>query len=117
MEPAHESIKTIPQPSAVQTRPQTIQAPTEQRPGLFLNDLLEKKNLSDFKKAFSLNDRFRFRRELFNNNEQQMEQAINDLNGIQSYEESINYLNSVLKWDMENQAVKDFILLLEKRFL
>ena len=41
-----------------------------------LNDILEKKNLSDFRKAFSLNDRFRFRRELFGGNEEKMNKAI-----------------------------------------
>ena len=40
-----------------------------------LNDILEKKNLSDFRKAFSLNDRFRFRRELFGGNEEKMNKA------------------------------------------
>lgn len=88
-----------------------------ERPGLFLNDLLEKKNLSDFRKAFSLNDRFRFRRELFGGDEARMNEAINDLNNLHSYEESVSYLNNELKWNMEDEAVADFIKLLEKRFL
>ncbi len=90
--------------------------PTE-RSGLFLNDLLEKKNLSDFRKAFSLNDRFRFRRELFGGDEARMNKAINDLNELHSYEDSITYLNNELKWNIEDEAVADFIKLLEKRFL
>lgn len=81
-----------------------------------LNDVLEKKNLSDFKKAFSLNDRFRFRRELFGGNEEKMNQAITDLNGINSYEESVEYLNNVLNWNLEDESVTAFIKLLEKRF-
>ena len=88
-----------------------------ERPGLFLNDLLEKKNLSDFRKAFSLNDRFRFRRELFGGDEARMNKAINDLNDLHSYEESVTYLNNELKWNIEDEAVADFIKLLEKRFL
>ncbi|WP_456087176.1 hypothetical protein [Parabacteroides sp.] len=88
-----------------------------ERPGLFLNDLLEKKNLSDFRKAFSLNDRFRFRRELFGGDEARMNKAINDLNDLHSYEDSITYLNNELKWNIEDEAVADFIKLLEKRFL
>ena len=90
---------------------------TTERPGLFLNDLLEKKNLSDFRKAFSLNDRFRFRRELFGGSEEKMNKAIADLNDIHSYEDSIAYLNNELKWNIEDEAVTDFIKLLEKRFL
>lgn len=81
-----------------------------------LNDILEKKNLSDFRKAFSLNDRFRFRRELFGGNEEKMNKAISDLNDLCSYEESVTYLNKVLNWNIEDASVADFIKLLEKRF-
>lgn len=88
-----------------------------EKPGLFLNDLLEKKNLSDFRKAFSLNDRFRFRRELFGGDEGRMNKAISDLNDISSYEDSITYLNDKLNWNIEDESVADFIRLLEKRFL
>lgn len=88
-----------------------------EKPGLFLNDLLEKKNLSDFRKAFSLNDRFRFRRELFGGDEGRMNKAISDLNDISSYEDSITYLNNKLNWNIEDESVVDFIRLLEKRFL
>ena len=79
-----------------------------------LNDILEKKNLSDFRKAFSLNDRFRFRRELFGGNEEKMNKAISDLNDLSSYEESVTYLNKVLNWNIEDASVADFIKLLEK---
>ena len=115
-----EVIKEVPheetpveEPVAVQ--PEPVMPP--ERPGLFLNDLLEKKNLSDFRKAFSLNDRFRFRRELFGGDEARMNKAINDLNDLHSYEESVTYLNNELKWNIEDEAVADFIKLLEKRFL
>lgn len=99
-------------------QPETPQKPvTTEKQGVFLSDLLEKKNLSDFRKAFSLNDRFRFRRELFGGNEEKMNKAIADLNDIHSYEESVTYLNNELKWNIEDEAVADFIKLLEKRFL
>lgn len=88
-----------------------------EKQGVFLSDILEKKNLSDFRKAFSLNDRFRFRRELFGGNEEKMNKAITDLNEIHSYEDSVTYLNNELKWNIEDEAVADFIKLLEKRFL
>lgn len=82
-----------------------------------LNEILERKILSDFRKAFSLNDRFRFRRELFGGDEQRMNKAIADLNDIHSYEDSIVYLNEELKWNVDDESVADFIKLLEKRFL
>ena len=66
--------------------------------------------------SFSLNDRFRFRRELFGGNEEKMNKAISDLNDLSSYEESVTYLNKVLNWNIEDASVADFIKLLEKRF-
>ncbi len=82
-----------------------------------LNDILEKKNLSDFRKAFSLNDRFRFRRDLFHNNENQMNQVISDLNQIGSLDQAIEYINQNLSWDMNSEPVVDFMKLLEKRYI
>lgn len=111
-----ESAPPVVEPaSPVEEMLQNATAP--ERSGLFLNDLLEKKNLSDFRKAFSLNDRFRFRRELFGGDESRMNKAISDLNELHSYEDSITYLNHELKWNIEDEAVADFIKLLEKRFL
>jgi len=81
-----------------------------------LNEVIQKKFLADFRKAFSLNDRFRFRRELFGGDEGRMNEAISDLNELQSFEESITYLDKQLKWNVVDEAVADFIKLLEKRF-
>lgn len=87
-----------------------------EKTGISLNEVLEKQNLSDFRKAFSLNDRFRFRRELFGGDEARMNKAVNDLNELHSYEESVAYLHNELKWNIEDAAVADFVKLLEKRF-
>lgn len=108
-----QSAYIVPEPVAETQQ----KAATTERPGLFLSDLLDKKNLSDFRKAFSLNDRFRFRRELFGGNEERMNKAIAELNNIHTYEDSVTYLNNELKWNIEDEAVADFIKLLEKRFL
>lgn len=108
----------IPAEPAAPIEPATPhKAVTADKPGVFLSDLLEKRQLSDFRKAFSLNDRFRFRRELFGGDEAKMNKAIGDLNDMHSYEESVTYLHNELKWNIEDEAVADFIKLLEKRFL
>ena len=110
----------------IETQPQSV-APTahevilSEQPAIksqasSLNDLLERKNLSDFRKAFSLNDRFRFRRELFGGSEELMNQVIADLNEIKSYEASVTYLQNVLNGKGEETAVADFLQLIEKRF-
>lgn len=128
VQPQPETViqpEVVIQPEPVVTKQTKPEKPAEvphkptatEKQGVFLSDLLEKNNLSDFRKAFSLNDRFRFRRELFGGDEEKMNKAITDLNDIHSYEESVTYLNNELKWNIEDEAVADFIKLLEKRFL
>lgn len=114
---AEEKAPVEPEPAAPMQSETPHKAVTADKPGVFLSDLLEKKQLSDFRKAFSLNDRFRFRRELFGGDEAKMNKAIADLNDMHSYEESVTYLNNELKWNIDDEAVADFIKLLEKRFL
>ncbi len=82
-----------------------------------LHDILEKKNLSDFRKAFSLNDRFRFKRELFKGDENLMNQVISTLNEIHTLQDSLEYVKTQLRWDMNDETVQDFIKLLDKRFI
>lgn len=89
----------------------------KERVAVSLNDLLGKKNLADLKKAFSLNDHFRFRRELFGGDELKMDLAIADLNKLQTYEDSVLYLQEQLMWDVEAPAVAEFLSFIEKRFL
>lgn len=113
-----EAKETKPEPVAeVPIKETPLKTVGADKPGVFLSDVLEKKNLSDLRKAFSLNDRFRFRRELFGGDEEKMNKAIADLSDIQSYEASVEYLNNELKWNVEDEAVADFLKLLEKRFL
>ncbi|MCC8172493.1 MAG: hypothetical protein LIP00_12080 [Parabacteroides sp.] len=46
-----------------------------------------------------------------------MNQVIEQLNGLSSYDESIAYLKSELDWNLDDQAVADFVKLIEKRFV
>lgn len=115
--PAEEKVVIAEQPVHLSYPEIPYKTILSEKQGISLNEILEKQNLSDFRKAFSLNDRFRFRRELFGGDEEKMNKAITDLNEIHTYEESVTYLNNVLQWNIEDASVADFITLLEKRFL
>ena len=82
-----------------------------------LNDAIEKNKLSDLRKAFSLNDRFRYRKELFAGNEEVMNKVITILNNKTSFKDSMTFLEDKLHWDFSNPIVKDFVKVLELRFL
>lgn len=82
-----------------------------------LDDILKQRIASkDIRKAISLNDRFRFRRDLFGGDDETMNKTIDILNQLHSAEEALNYLEQHFQWDYEKETTNDFITILEKRF-
>jgi hypothetical protein len=105
-------------PKAPEPKVQNVSGiPQEGSAPLSLNDTVERRILSDLRKAFNVNDRFRYRRELFRGNEEVMNRVISILNNMESYKDSILFLEEKLHWDFSNPTVKDFIKVLEIRFL
>jgi len=96
------------------TELETKIAPTE---SLRLDEKLARENSRDLRKAFSLNDRFRFRRELFSNSESELTEAINAIEAMSSVDEALDYFYNDLNWDKSNQEVKDFIEIITHHFL
>ncbi|MDR1918309.1 MAG: hypothetical protein LBQ65_01535 [Tannerellaceae bacterium] len=101
---------------ATEAAPPPIVAAPAEKQAVSLNEVLEKKNLSDFRKALSLNERFYFRKELFGNDEAKMNKVLADLNEIHSYEASVKYLLDKQNWDISTAPAAEFLALLEKRF-
>jgi hypothetical protein len=81
-----------------------------------LNEIIEKKALADIRRSLSLNDRFRYRRELFGGSDEKMNSALERLNAFTSADESISYIKNTLGWNTEDEAAAEFIKLIEKRF-
>jgi hypothetical protein len=114
--------RTISGKSKTPEEPETVKAsnriPAEGSAPPSINDAaMEKQKLSDLRKAFSLNDRFLYRRELFGGNEEVMNKVITTLNNKTSYRESILFLEEKLHWNFTDPTVKDFIKIVELRFL
>lgn len=70
----------------------------------------------ELQKMMSINDRFLFRRELFDSDGELMGQTIDALNDITSYEESLAYLHSHFMWDFESETFELLRSLLQQRF-
>ncbi|MCM1348823.1 MAG: hypothetical protein NC338_05370 [Firmicutes bacterium] len=64
----------------------------------------------------TVNDKFRFRRELFSNSDVDLNEALIIASQMSSAEEIEDYFYNDLCMDPDNQTVKDFIALLTKRF-
>lgn len=61
----------------------------------------------DLRKAFTINDRFRFRRELFGGDDKAMMDVIARLSESQTFADAQAYLDT-LAWDADNEAVGEF---------
>lgn len=71
---------------------------------------------TDLRHAVSLNDSFRFTRELFGGDAARMNRVFAELNAAVSFEEAIALFQKEVPVDEENEAVVDFVELLRKCF-
>lgn len=71
---------------------------------------------SDLRHCFTINDRFRFKRELFGNSDSEMTDTINIVSAMNSFNEAEDYLYDDLGWDPSVDEVKDFMAIIERYF-
>lgn len=74
-----------------------------------INERVFINNTRDLSKAFTLNDKFRFRRELFGNSNAEFTRALDLISVMRSPAEADEYFFTDLGWDPENEDVKDFM--------
>lgn len=63
----------------------------------------------DIKRYFSINDKFRFRRELFGNDADQFARALELITRMKSYEDAEEYFYNDMQWDPENEDVMAYM--------
>lgn len=68
------------------------------------------------RRMFTLNDRYRFRRELFGNLDAQMNEALEMLSAMRTIEEGADYLENDLCWDMSLPEVEEFMNILYRYY-
>ncbi len=116
-------VKSSPEPAYVQAHRQDIsaiapapktKANTSAATPLIHNE--EAETLGDMYKAFTLNDKFRFRRELFSGNDAEFKDALNVVKGMGSMDEVEDYFYNDLCWDPDSDIVKDFIAVVAEFF-
>ena len=72
--------------------------------------------VTDLRRSISLNDSFRFSRELFNGDSEQMNRVIEQISEMSSLDTAIAFLYSKVNVDEENEVMIDFQELLKKYF-
>lgn len=63
-------------------------------------------------KAFTLNDRFRFRRELFAGDDEDFQETLRLIADMDSYSEACDYLYNDMMWDRNDEVVEEFMAIL-----
>lgn len=81
-----------------------------------VEDKLFRKMTGDIRRAFSLNDKFLFRRELFGNNNRQYDEALDLISEMNSFEETRSYFLNQYGWDTDNPHVDRFLKIIANHF-
>lgn len=82
----------------------------------FVESKIVNANRLDIRKMFTINDRYRFRRELFCNNEVDFVDNLNLVQAMSCYEDAEDYFYNDLQWDSENEDVVEFMSIIFKYF-
>lgn len=81
-----------------------------------ISEMMSVRRAKELRRALSLNDRFRFRRELFGNSDIRMTETLALLDTMEGYAEAREYLTEDLGWDAEEPVVQEFLVLVENHF-
>jgi len=92
----------------------------KKEPGGTVLDYHKKQKIESIKKNISIQQRFRFVRELFEENDDIFNETIDFLDGCLENNDATNYLNERFfdsgKWNNEDEAVIEFISVIKKKF-
>lgn len=75
-----------------------------------------KKQMPEFRSLLTLNDKFLFRRELFNGSDSEMSDTLSLIGSMESADEAREYLLHDLQWNESNPVVSDFLQLVNAYF-
>lgn len=114
-EPELEEMQEEPEEEEI-VMPQDDTTDTDDEEPIRLDEKLARENSRNLRKAFSLNDMFRFRRELFGNSATEMTDTLNLVEAMSSLSEANDYFYNDLEWDASNPEVQDFMDIIAKHF-
>ena len=106
-----------PAPEEVEPEAETEEfepAPDDQP--LTLDEALHRDMTKDLRQAFSLNDRYRYRRELFGNSDSVMNETLNLIEAMHSFDEAEDYFYNDLQWEHDSPEVADFMVIIKNHF-
>jgi hypothetical protein len=82
-----------------------------------ISSVLANKKISDIKQGINIGDRFRFQRELFRSNGEDMNKTLGYVNQLATLDEALSFLRSKYGWATDNETAEDFYQIVRRRFL
>lgn len=70
----------------------------------------------ELRRMFTVNDKFRFRRELFGNSDTEFTDTLNLVEAMRNYNEAEDYFYNDLAWDAEASEVQEFMAVVNRYF-
>lgn len=117
-EPESEPVEA-PTPAPEEVEPEAESEEFEPDPDdqpLTLDEALHRDMTKDLRQAFSLNDRYRYRRELFGNSDSVMNETLNLIEAMHSFDEAEDYFYNDLQWEHDSPEVADFMVIIKNHF-
>lgn len=105
---------------AVPVSPRTLNDELTPSQRATLADIHQQQKIANIKSYIGVNQRFMFIRELFGNNAEAYNQALDELEQQNTYIEAFNYLRNQYaqpnRWKMDSEEVVEFLEIIAKRF-
>lgn len=115
VEPITEEVLPVVEESQVAVAPvQSVEEKPVLAPPPILGERI--KTAVDLRRSISLNDSFRFSRELFDGDTEQMNRVLQQIGEMSTYAAATSFLSSKMKVGEENEAMADLLELLKKYF-
>ena len=112
-----ESAAPTPESEIAESTEAEEKADADEAPsGLTLDEKLARERAADISKAFTLNDRFRFCRELFRNSNEEFKETLEVIGSMADMDEAEEYFYNDLCWDSEKEEVREFMAIVAKHF-
>lgn len=108
-----EESSVIEEPIVEISAPAEVEMEPEYKPSVLGESI---KLTESLRRAISLNDSFRFSRELFGGDVELMNRVLEQLSVMSSYKTALAFLSSKVNLNEENEALNDFLELMKKYF-
>lgn len=83
---------------------------------LRVDEMLSRREARSLRRAFTINDKFRFRRELFGNDDKLFGNTIDMIEALKNMDDAIVYMRDDLGWNLDDDNVKDFAAIVANHF-